>query len=281
MHNDLFINNELNLKIEKDGVVLIPFLNEEELNKIKAFYVEMHGNAAPPTTYDGIHMTIWHSDLDYKLKIKETLEKLIHAACERAFKDYRLVIPQFIVKQPGHETIFHIHQDWSVIDESKYVSFNIWIPLHDVDEENGAMWIVKGSHRINRKIRGAGYLFPAYKPVFEDLKPYMTRFPMKAGEALLFYHSTLHGSSENRSSKDRVVVQVSALPKEAPFHIYFQKNETDTLKVFHPQDDFSYRYNKLFDESHVVTPADVVVNELPSMQVTAVTAEEILKAINK
>lgn len=279
MVNDLFQDDELNRRIKNDGVVLVPFLTEDELKRLQNFYFEMHGHDDPPSMSNGIHMTIWHSDLAYKLKIKETLENFIQAAADRTFKDYRIVVPQFIVKRPGADTTFHIHQDWSIVDESKYVSFNIWIPLQDVDETNGAMWIVKRSHLINRQIRGAGYLYPEYKPLFDALKPYRTCFKMKAGEALMFYHSTLHGSSYNQSSANRVVIQISALPREAPFHIYFQQSESDALKIFHPKDDFSYRYDKLLDESHRKTPSDVVIEELPPYKVSEVTIDEIVSCI--
>ena len=60
------------------------------------------------------------------------------------------------------------------------------MPLQDVNENNGAMWILKKSHNINRPIRGAGYLFPNYGPILEELKKRATLFSMKAGEALIF-----------------------------------------------------------------------------------------------
>ena len=177
----VFKNPEYAESLIKDGVVKIPFLSVEQLSELNDFYVEMHPNDDLPALYDGIHMTIWHSDLAYKLKVRDTIKQIISDAFEENFINYRALSQQFIIKKQGSETTFPIHQDWAIVDEEKYFSLNIWIPLHDVDERNGAMWIVKGSHKIGNTIRGAGILFPNYQPYLDELKPYMTSFNMKAG----------------------------------------------------------------------------------------------------
>jgi hypothetical protein len=276
--NNLFIQEEYNKQLRKDGVVHLPFLSNEELQSLVSFYNEMHPGIDPPVMYDGIHMTIWHSDIDYKLKIKNRLEQILTPACERIFKNFRLVSPQFIVKKAGARD-FQVHQDWSIVDETKYISMNIWIPLLDVDDKNGAMWIVKGSHRIDRRVRGGGYLFPDYMPAFEKLLKYATVFPMKAGELLLFYHSTIHGSPANTSNLPRVSVQISLLPKEAPFKIYFQQGPNTPLEVHCPKDDFSYHYEKITVESGERGPTDSPEEILPPLNVPEVTIDEIVDSL--
>ena len=120
--NELLINDEQGKLLKRDGVIKIPFLTDSELQAIRNFYLAEHGSDDPPSMYDGIHMTIWHGDLEYKLRIKNTLGQLLKAACSRTFRAYRAVTPQFIVKRPGAETVFPVHQDWSIVDENNYVS---------------------------------------------------------------------------------------------------------------------------------------------------------------
>jgi hypothetical protein len=254
--DNVFKNKAFAYELQELGVVKIPFLSDTELSELNQFYNNEHPTGQPPTMYDGIHMTTWHKNLDYKLHIKSQLKKIIDPACERVFVNYRAISQQFIVKLQGNETTFPIHQDWAIVDENKYFSLNLWIPLQDVDEKNGSMYIVRGSHKINKKIRGAGILFPNYHQYLDFLKPQMIQFDVKAGEALIFYHSTIHGSPYNQCENARKVVQVSVLPKEAPIQIYFQSEKDSPLEIHHPEDDFNFYYNDIREESETRPPTD-------------------------
>ncbi len=224
-------------------------------------------------------MTIWDSDRAYKLGINTRLREILKAACDRTFKDYRALTQQFIVKRKGSDTTFPIHQDWSIVDELKYPSFNLWIPLQDVNENNGAMRIVKGSHRLPRKVRGAGYLFPNYYDLMDDLQPHLTTYSMKAGEALLFFHCTLHGSPYNNAEGHRAVTQISVIPEDAPMQIYFQRSQGAPLEIHHPADDFTFYYDKIREESETRPPTGKPTEILPSMTVTPVELEEVMGAV--
>ncbi|NBX81404.1 MAG: hypothetical protein EBQ94_13710 [Flavobacteriales bacterium] len=273
----MFKNQDYAETLVKEGVVKIPFLSNEQLQKLNEFYFEMHPDDDLPALYDGIHMTIWHSDLEYKFKIRDNIKLIIAKAFEDNFLNYRALSHQFIVKKQGSVTTFPIHQDWSIVDENKFFSLNIWIPLHDVDASNGAMWIVKGSHKIDRKIRGAGILFPDYTKMFSELKPFMTSYDMKAGEALIFYHSTIHGSPCNQSENSRKVVQVSLLPKEAIKQIFFQKDEFSLLEIHYPKDDFSFEYNSIREESLSIPPTKHSFTTMESQKMNRIPFEEISK----
>jgi hypothetical protein len=277
----LFQREEYADELLRDGVVKIPFLTPEELKELHQFYWQMHPSGVPPALYDGIHMTTWHGDLDYKLKIKEGLQKVVEKACQRTFKNYRAISQQFIVKLKGDETTFPIHQDWSIVNESKYFSFNLWIPLQDVNESNGAMYIVKGSHRIDQKIRGAGMLFPQYFPWIDALKPFTEQFELEAGEALLFYHSTIHGSPFNQSDKPRIVVQVSILPEKAPLEIYFQKSPESSLEVHYPDDSFNFHYESLREESEIRPPTNQAAEIWKGFQAKEVSLKDIIEVLSK
>ncbi len=252
--SEVFLSSEDADRLRKDGVIKISLLDEKALSKIKSLYQSIHDNGQPASFFDGIHMTIWDQDSAYKTAIRENLEQLLTPYFDKHFTNYRALSQQFIVKLPGNNTTFPVHQDWSIVNERDYFSLNIWIPLHDVDETNGAMWIVKGSHRLDQPVRGAGSLFPNYFPLLEEMKPFMTNFPMKAGEALIFYHSTIHGSPQNLSDEPRLTVQVSLLPKEAPMEIYFQPPGSKSIEVHHPEDNFNFYYKNIREESVTKAP---------------------------
>lgn len=276
---EIFKNAEAARTLIKDGVVKIPFLNDRELNAVNNLYDSMHNGKMPLNTMHGIHMTIWHPEERYKTLIRDGIKEIFESAFERNFVHYRALTQQFIIKDSGGETAFHIHQDWAIVDETKNFSLNIWIPLHDVDEHNGAMWIVKGSHRLDRPIRGAGILFPNYSAYFNMLKPYTTSFKMKAGEALVFYHCTLHGSPSNQSRSMRKAVQVSLVHEETPLHIYFQKNAQSPLEIHHPDDNFTYRYQNIHEESSQKPPTENADELIFPFRNKDINGDEILNII--
>jgi hypothetical protein len=176
-------------------------------------------------------------------------------AAARTYKDFRMVSPVFIVKRKGADTTFPIHQDWNVVDETSHRAFNMWIPLHDVDEHNGALWIVKGSHKFPNHVRGPGYLFPKLYHLEDTIRPLMTPMKMKAGQALIFYHRVLHGSPPNQGETPRSVVAVSILPKAVPLHIFFQQDEKSPLRIYHPHDEFIYEFENVRDQTAFHPPS--------------------------
>src|SRR5688572_15553008 len=139
----LFQRPEHQQRLDEDGCIALPFLEPDELAELRAFYQERHPDGVAPQMRDGIHMTIWCSDRDYKDDIREGLQRILGPASRRLYQNFRLVSPVFIVKRKGADTTFPIHQDWNVVDETQHRAFNMWIPLHDVDATNGALWIVK------------------------------------------------------------------------------------------------------------------------------------------
>jgi hypothetical protein len=261
--------------LEKDGYVVIPFLKPAELEELNSFYSEIHNGAEPPLFIDNIHMTTWCKDSTYKQSISENLSAIFANPSDAFFENYRRLNNVFIVKRTGQQTTFKVHQDWNVVDETKYQSVNVWVPLHEVDENSGALWVLKGSHNIDRKVRGAGYLFPDYGAYYKDIEKKITSVKLKAGEAIVFFHSIIHGSPPNLSGQHRKAACFSVIPKNAPLCIYFQPGKNDPLKQFAPDDDFIYKYDSLRTESLVKPPAEIPVNIMPSFSNKEVELDEL------
>ncbi len=251
----LFQDDALQHQLDTDGCVVVPFLSAEELAELRDFYYSRHPDGMAPQMRDGIHMTIWCSDRPYKDEIREGLQRILGGASHRLYQDFRLLSPVFIVKRQGADTTFPIHQDWSVVDEKHHRAFNMWIPLHDVDESNGALWIVKGSHKFPNHVRGPGYLFPRMYHLESHIRPMMEPMAMQAGQALIFYHRVIHGSPPNQTDSPRVVVAMSVLPKEVPLHIFFQKDVESPLEVYHPHDEFIYEFENVRDQTAFHPPS--------------------------
>ena len=250
----LFKDKKLQLELEKNGYLILSFLNPSELEHLNKFYNSIHKGEEPPNFIDDIHMTTWCNDLNYKSNVSTHLAELFAIASERFFENYRRLNHVFIVKKSGKDTTFKVHQDWNVVDETKYQSINVWVPLHDVDEKSGALWVLKGSHKVNRHIRGAGYLFPDYSKYTSELEKAAVSVKLKAGQAIVFYHSVIHGSPPNLSASNRVAACFSVIPKQVPLCIYFQPTKDAELEVHEPNDDFMFNYSELRKQAHILAP---------------------------
>ena len=106
-----------------------------------------------------------------------------------------------------------------------------WIPLDDVDEENGCMWMVPGSYQwgdqiafIREHIGGKEYedferiTAPFRPPDGAQVEEAVPRSrPMKRGE-LSFRHSlNWHGSPANKSDRDRRAIAIHYMTGETHY----------------------------------------------------------------
>ena len=277
---EIFRDSNQSKEIEEKGLITVPFLSSDELNELKDFYKKVHPSGEPPHWIDGIHMTSWCPDADYKQKISSGLKKILNPACDRLFKNHRIINHVFIIKKGGGNTNFPIHQDWSIVDESKYPSFNIWIPLQDVDEKNGALWVIEGSQRIKRNVRGAGYLFPDYTNVVDQLRVYMKPAPVKAGTGVVFYHKVIHGSPPNEDNAPRISACISIIPKEAPLQIFYQREPGNPLQVHEPNDEFMFQYENLRVDTLNIPPTQNPVRIEKPFENKEVTLQEMMEIIS-
>jgi hypothetical protein len=90
----------------------------------------------------------------------------------------------------------------------------LWIPLVDVDEGNGCLRVVPGSHYLNVRPRNpARYLaYPEHAAFLEG--HYVRPVPMRAGQAFIYSQSLFHASAPNRSAASRLAVGGLAIPSE-------------------------------------------------------------------
>ena len=98
-------------------------------------------------------------------------------------------------------TAFPMHQDSQYYgpQTGHILVITVWIPLVDVDQENGCLWVIPGSHRW-------GLLAGARRAddnmvSFEDVERRGTPIPipMRCGDFLAFHNLTFHGSKVNRT----------------------------------------------------------------------------------
>lgn len=217
----VFKDDQLQDAIEKDGFVVIPFLNAEEVAQLKTIFDQLDASVGKD-----FYLSIWSSKEEYKRSTHAEIQKVVGKKAMELLDNYKSVVSNFAVKYPGGNSEFDLHQGINFIDESKGVSITMWIPLQDVFPENGNMQVVRGSHKFfDQDIRSQHYQTP-----FSEIKPFIKEhfienLPMKAGEAWIFNHRLLHCSPLNVTDKVRIATLNVFVPAELPVILYYKPED--------------------------------------------------------
>ena len=98
-------------------------------------------------------------------------------------------------KMPGEEVPFHQDAVFTTQDALNNLQITVWLPLMDVDEENGCLQVRPGVHKSKTIYWAYGSDLP------KDDEAVI--LPMKKGDVLIFHKLTPHGSGPNSTDQVR------------------------------------------------------------------------------
>jgi hypothetical protein len=211
--------------LERDGYVAMPFLDADEVAALRALYDGL--GPAPDDPRTGCISSYQSADAAYKTATQDGIMAVIRERLE-AVCDRQVFLPaQFLIKWPGAGGNMPMHQDTSLVDESVHRSCELWVALEDTSSANGELWMVPGSHRWLSTVRGLNSWFhPPFDSVEDRIRDrHAVAVPVRAGDAILFDHATLHFSLTNDSARERVVIITDVLPEEAAPILYWATDE--------------------------------------------------------
>jgi len=144
--------------------------------------------------------------------------------------------------------LFHDHGLWKMPQDSKPTpwhqdmpywpmkepgALSMWLTLDDVDENNGCMMFVPGSHRLG-KLQGINFTEP--QNLFDYVEGQATnqpvKVPMKAGSCTFHHGLTFHYAHANRTDRPRRVLAVIYMPDGTTFLSRSGSNEHVVTKPF-------------------------------------------------
>ena len=229
----VFRDQALQDAFEKDGFVVVPFYTEAEVKELTELYYRMH-----PQDEKGFFPSTFSKDKNYRVVADAEIRRVCQRGVDQYLENIKVICGSFIVKSPGPESAMCVHQDMTLVDESKYTGINIWVPLVDLTPQNGALQALRGSHRIYPSYRGS--TIPGiYEEVSEEIKPYLETLYLKAGEGIIFDQSIIHYSEANLSDKVRIVTNTFFTNKDATFNIgYWNKDFGSKIELFEEDDTF-------------------------------------------
>lgn len=205
----VFQSQEHHATFQREGYIVVDLLTAEELDRIKKIYKGYHPDPEP-----GFFTTTFNQDVGHRTAVHNDILSVVSRPVQELFEDYKVNFCSFITKAPGPKSELILHQDMSLVDESRYNGINIWCPLVDLTEENGAIQLLPRSHRLYPTYRGSS-LSDIYDGVENEVKSLMQSLYLKAGQAVIFDQSIMHYSPPNLSDSVRPVINTFVTHKEA------------------------------------------------------------------
>lgn len=244
----VFRDKKLQEHFEQEGYVIVDFYNPEQCSELEQLYHRLH-----PEGEKGFYPSTFSQDVTYRETVNTEIQRIGNSWMKDNLVDIKTMFGAFIVKYPGPDSAMSVHQDMTLVDETKYTGINIWCPLIDLNDENGVIQVLPRSHRLVPTYRGS--TIPGlYDDVQKEILSYLQPVYLKAGQAVIFDQSIIHYSAANVSDKIRITTNIYFTHKDADFRIcYWQKDYGNKVEVFEEDDSFMTNF-KQFGENIFARP---------------------------
>lgn len=241
-------DKELKEEIHNKGYAVLPWLSPETIDNLKSLYEKKH-------TLDikdgGMFYSMYSRDYEYRKDVNDSIASILKPVLEKHFVDYKNIVNTFVVKGSGARSEFYLHQDTTALDEFKFSPLSLWIPLHDINKDNGAMAVVEKTHWFFSPYRGVSFQFP-FNDIQDSLTPYLKPIEMQQGDVLVFDPRILHNSLENTSGENRISIVCGVFPKDSRFVTCYKDttNSSNPIEIYTHDDDYGIKYPNFFYNCH-------------------------------
>lgn len=224
-----FKDPELNKAYIKNGFVKFPLLNQDQVTQLKDIYYQVKDKHL--THQQILHSTSDTADYNLIRQVDFAIQRIIRPEVDKVIDQYEPLIGNFLTKEPGPNSETEYHQDPTLVDESQFISGNVWVALQDTNTRNGNLKVVKGSHLVCPNVRSTPNCPLYFERFKEELDQYAEEIPLKAGEAVFLNHNTVHGATSNVSQHERIAAVMAIKSKEAPWIFYYWEPGTSPDNV--------------------------------------------------
>jgi hypothetical protein len=245
-------------EFDRNGFVVVPFLGADQVERLREVYFRYHAEPdvrarTIPSYAPGFYASTFNNDMDYRRAVSAEVTAACAPALARMFDAFKIFYAGFLVKLPDANGRLRVHQDPTLVDEARFTPVNVWCPLQDVDDRNGALCVLPGSQRLYRGPRATSIPPPwaAHEGLIESR---MTPLHLAAGSAVLFTQATLHASQPNLSDAPRITATMFLCHETASMRIAHRRPETPDRVDFYAQDDDFMFQNAQFSVNSTGVP---------------------------
>lgn len=215
--NELQLKGFVHLKNVLDKSILQEYIYIYENAKHKFDCINKENNVINSIAY---------KDIELKKYISSSTINYLHKSFEDILNVENLKFPTggtFCTLKPKHEITFKPHQDPAYVDETKTYSAVGWFPLTDVDENNGCLYVIPGTHIWNNFKRSISMDW-AFEKYSNLLSKHMIPIPAEFGDLIMFDGSLIHASKKNLTDNTRLAVNVAIVNKNSKLQTYHPIN---------------------------------------------------------
>lgn len=231
-----FADPERQVRFETDGYLVVDLLDHGEVETLRTLF-----NRLDHPVREGFFATNETDDLAYKREMTDEVRRVVGGPVRALLPVHRLIGGYFVVKWPGSGSEKGPHLDWSLVDENRFRSVSVWIPLVDTNDQNGALACIRGSHAVV----GASHRGSPDFPTRFEVEAATATFPadsivpldLRAGQAVVYSHQTIHCSGKNRSGAPRPAVNIAAIPEQADL-LHFRQRADGRIERLTVDDGF-------------------------------------------
>ncbi|MCC6447860.1 MAG: phytanoyl-CoA dioxygenase family protein [Chitinophagaceae bacterium] len=233
MINSIFKDANYQQEFDKYGYVKIPLLSKSDIEKLSSLFHLYH----PTVEKNSFSASSFLQDKNLKLKIRDELFRIYQPYFENIFCDYTYFGSSFLYKTKGKDSSVSPHQDWTIVDEKKYVALNIWTPLTNTNSKNGTLYVVPKSQAQEMFVLRAPTIPFYFLQYFDAVLKCGIPMNANAGEAVILNQSLIHYSTPNLSDEIRIAITSGVKSKGAPM-LFHHKNKNDEIIRYEMPEDF-------------------------------------------
>lgn len=206
--------SDVSFYAENGFVVARGLFSKQEADAYRAHYFDMRAKKSYKDDWAGeaagendplreyprmIHMHRWD-----KISLDWLLDERIRLWLERLCGRTPYAVQTMLYFKPAGARGQALHQDQLFLRVKPGVCMAAWMALEAIDEENGCLRVVPGSHKLPLLCRADADTSVSFTGVGSELPPDIESMPipMEAGDVLFFDGLLIHGSLPN-VSRDR------------------------------------------------------------------------------
>ena len=172
--------------------------------------------------------------------INQQLHHILQEKISILFPELELLGGTLATKRKG-KNILKAHNDWSIVDETKYNSYNLWTTLVDTNKQNGTLGVIPGSHLWKTGIRGFQIL-NEYENFSNQFLKIGYEPELKSGQAILYNHKLVHYSRPNTTDIARNVGIIGVKDKTAALQVAIG-TANNNIEIYQADEEDFYTFN--------------------------------------
>lgn len=241
-----FIDEDLEAAFARSGFVVAQLIERERALEI----AEICRRNLPADIPAHENVTYIYTEEPELAWIEELAGPVFEQALLPLLADMRRLHPSVIVKPAGERAVPpHVHPIFT-LEQSASTVF-CWCALEDMDDANGVMQVLPGSHKLFPIMPMYGQE-PYFLPAWDEITARMENVYLKAGEALLFDESLIHASKSNSTNRHRLALATHCIPGALePIALF--PSHAGQYKVYSTGSEFGYQYHI---RPGMITPPD-------------------------